>query len=350
LQGWEEDWRRIEKNSNLVHGERDAPPMKQILIFLFAMLLPAVNVNAAEPAAKVRTIGFVAEDQSAAGDLTALKKCLADLGYVDGKTIAIESGNAGGKIEQIDRAATEVVRKNVDLIVADGISAAQAARRQVAKSQTKTTPIVIASRIETIKPTANITGATNISADLGVQRLKLLKEMAPKISRVAVMWHDVNAIPANYLKQVRNAAQSLGVEIDARKVKNSGQFQEAFDAMAANKDDGLIIEPQLVFTGRFGEIASLAGKGRVAAISGMEEFVAAGGLASYGLSSEDMWRHTAVLIDRIFKQRKPKAGQPAELPAGQPEKFQLAINVKAAGNLGLAVPREVLKRADKVVQ
>ena len=323
--------------------------MKKILLVLFAVLLSAANATAGEPP-KVRTIGFLAEDQTAAGDVAALKKCLADIGYIDGKTIIIESANAGGKIEQIDRAAASLVGKNIDLIVANGVSAAQAARRQIARSQTRTTPVVVASRNETIKPTANITGANNISADLGVQRLKLLKEIAPRISRVAVMWHEVNAIPANYLKQVRNAAQSLGVEIDARKVKNSGQLQDAFDAMAASKDAGLILEPQLLFTGRFGEIVSLAAKARLATVSGVEEFVAAGGLASYGLSSDQMWRHTAVLIDRIFKQRKPKSGQTAELPAGQPEKFQLAINLKAAANLGVAVPRDVLKRADRVVQ
>ena len=349
MQEEERDWRRIEKNQNLVHGDRDTPQMKKIPLILFAALLSAASVTAGEPA-KVRTIGFIAEDQTAAGDVAALRKSLAELGYVDGKTIIIESANAGGKMEQIDRAAADLVGKNVELVVADGLSAAQAARRQIARSQTRTTPIVVASRNETIKPTANVTGANNISADLGVQRLKLLKEIAPRISRVAVMWHEVNAIPANYLRQVRNAAESLGMEIEGRKLKNAGQFQDAFDAMAANKDDGLILEPQLLFTGRFGEIVSLAAKTRLATISGVEEFVAAGGLASYGLSSDQMWRHTALLIDRIFKQRKPKAGQAAELPAVQPEKFQLAINLKAAANRGLAVPPDVLKRADKVVQ
>ncbi len=323
--------------------------MNKIPIFLLLALLATVHADAAEPAAKMRTIGFLAEQQSTA-DLEALKKYLAELGYVEGKTIGIESRNAGGKIEQIDRAAADLVAKNPDLIVADSVSAAQAARRQVARSETKTTPIVVASRIETVKAGGNMTGATNISADLGVQRLKLLKEIAPRISRVAVMWHEVNAIPASYLRQVRQAAQSLGIDIDARKVKNSGEFPTAFEAMATNKDGGLIVESQLLFIGRFAEIAALAAKARLAAISGLDEFVVAGGLASYGLSADQLWRHTAFLIDRIFKMRKPKSGQPAELPASQPEKFELAINLKAAGNLGFSVPRDLLKRADRVVQ
>ncbi|HEY1372379.1 MAG TPA: ABC transporter substrate-binding protein [Candidatus Binatia bacterium] len=325
--------------------------MKKIFVVLFcAAILPAMNAGAAEPAAKVRRIGFLAEDQSSAADAAILKKFLTDAGYIDGKTIVIETSNAGGKIEQIDRAAADLIAKGPDLIVADGVSAGQAARRQVARSDTHTTPIVIASRIETIKPTSNMTGATNISPDLGIQRLKLLKEIAPGITRVAVMWHEVNAIPANYLRQMRKAAESLGVEIDARKVKSSGDFQDAFAAMVANKDNGLIIEPQLLFAGRLGEIASLAVKARLPSISGLEEFPAAGGLVSYGLTADEMWRHTVVLIDRIFKQRKPKAGQSAELPAGQPEKFYLTVNSKTAGVLGLAMPRELLKRADKIVQ
>ncbi|HEY1268024.1 MAG TPA: ABC transporter substrate-binding protein [Candidatus Binatia bacterium] len=325
--------------------------MKKILVFLFcAAILPAMNAGAAEPAAKVRRIGFLAEDQSSAADVAILKKFLADAGYIDGKTIIVETGNAGGRIEQIDRAAADLVAKDPDLIVADGVSAGQAARRQVARSDTHTTPIVIASRIETIKATSNMTGATNISPDLGIQRLKLLKEIAPRTSRVAVMWHEVNAIPANYLRQVRKAAESLGVEIDARKVKRSGDFQAAFDTMVANKDNGLILEPQLLFAGRFGEIASLAVKARLPSISGLEEFAAAGGLVSYGLTADEMWRHTVVLIDRIFKQRKPKAGQSAELPSAPPEKFYLTVNTKTAADLGLAVPRELLKRADKIVQ
>ncbi len=324
--------------------------MKKILVFFFcAAILPATNVAAAEPA-KVRRIAFLAEDQPSAAGVALLKKFLADAGYIDGKTIMIETENAGGRIEQIDRAAMDLVAKNPDLIVTAGVSAGQAARRQVARSETHTTPIVIASRIETIKATSNLTGVTNISADLGIQRLKLLKEIAPRISRVAIMWHEVNAIPANYLRQMRKAAESLGVELDGRKVKRAGDFQDAFATMVANKDNGLILEPQLLFTSHLGELASLAAKARLPSISGLEEFVAAGGLISYGLTADEMWRHTAVLIDRIFKQRKPKAGQNADLPFGQPEKFYLTVNSKTAGDLGLALPRELLKRADKIVQ
>jgi putative ABC transport system substrate-binding protein len=174
--------------------------------------------------------------------------------------------------------------------------------------------------------------------------------MSPKISRVAVLWHEANPIPPAYLKQVRKAAAPLGIEIEPRRVKTSGQLSTVFDAMAANKDDGVIVEPQLLFTQRLGELIALATKAHVASISGVEEFAAAGGLASYGLNAEQLWRHTAVLIDRIFNMRKPKSGQPAELPALQPEKVELVINLNAAGRLGLSISPEILKRADKVLR
>jgi putative tryptophan/tyrosine transport system substrate-binding protein len=302
-------------------------------------------VEAAAPAVKLHTIGFLTEGNAASAGVGQFKKALAELGYVDGETFAVESRGANGRIEQIDKAAADIIARKVDLIVAEGISAGQAARRQ-----TRTVPIVVASRIEPIKASGNVTGATNISPDLGVQRLRLVKEISPRIARVGVLWHEVNPVPPAYLKQVRKAAEALGVDIEPHKVKMSGQLQATFDTMARNKDDGIIIEPQLLFTGRLGEVLALAMKARLASVSGVEEFTAAGGLASYGLSAEQMWRHTAVLIDRIFKMRKPKSGQPAELPAAQPEKFELVINVKTAGQLGIAVPPEVLKRADKVIR
>jgi putative ABC transport system substrate-binding protein len=322
--------------------------MTELLAFVLslAFLTAASNVEAAEPAAvKLRSIGFLSETNTNAAGLAALKKALRELNYVDGETVAFRSRGAGGRIEQIDTAAADLLSQKVDLIVADGLSAGQAARRQ-----TRTIPIVIASLIEPIRASGNVTGATNVSPDLGVQRLRLLKEMSPKISRVAVLWHEANPIPPAYLKQVRKAAAPLGVEIEPRRVKTSGQLSTVFDAMAANKDDGVIVEPQLLFTQRLGELIALATKAHVASISGVEEFAAAGGLASYGLNAEQLWRHTAVLIDRIFNMRKPKSGQPAELPALQPEKVELVINLNAAGRLGLSISPEILKRADKVLR
>jgi putative tryptophan/tyrosine transport system substrate-binding protein len=312
-----------------------------LIIGLFAAGGSAI---AAEPA-RVHSLGFLAEEASASAGIGALKKALEELGYKDGETIKFQIRTAGGRIERIDQAAADLVGQNIDVIVAEGLSAGQAARRQA-----RTLPIVIASRIETIKAGSNVTGATNISPDLGVKRLRLLKELSPRIARVSVLWHEVNAIPSAYLKQVRKTADSIGVEIEPHKLKTSRDLQAIFDTMASDKDDGVIIEPQLLFAGRFNQIAELSSKARIASISGVEEFAAAGGLAAFGLSPDQMWHHTAFLVDRIFKMRKPKSGQPAELPAAQPDKFELVVNLKTAAHLGIAVPPEILKRADKVIK
>jgi putative ABC transport system substrate-binding protein len=316
-----------------------------ILTFLLSLSLIARVAIAGEPPAKLHSIGFLTERSSATEEIATLKKELAEIGYVDGETMKVFSSSSGGHIERIDEAAATLMQQKPDLIVADGVSSGQAARRQ-----TRSVPIVVASRLETIRAGGNITGATNISGDLGIQRLRLLKEISPSLSRIAILWHEVNPIPSNYIKQVRKAANSLGVEIDPHKLRSSSQFQATFDAMAASKDDGAIIESQLLFTSRMGEIVGLLSKARLASISGVEEFAAAGGLVSYGLSAEQMWHHTAVLIDRIFKLRKPKSGQPLELPAAQPEKFQLVVNLKTAAQLRLSVSPDVLKRADKVIK
>lgn len=322
--------------------------MTKLLAFVLSLvfLAAASSAEAASSAAgRLHSIGFLTEGNANSAGFAAFKKALRELNYVDGETVAFRSRGANGRIEQIDKAAAELLAEKIDLIVAEGISAGQAARRQ-----TRTVPIVVASLIEPVRASGNVTGTTNVSPDLGVQRLRLLKEMAPKVSRVAVLWHEVNPIPPAYLKQVRKAADSLGVEIDPHKLRSSGQLQTTFDSMVSNKDNGAILEPQLLFTQRLADVIALAAKSRVASVSGVEEFAAAGGLASYGLNAEQMWRHTAVLVDRIFNMRKPKSGQPAELPSLQPDKFELVVNLNAAGRLGLAIPPEVLKRADKVLK
>ncbi|HEY2989966.1 MAG TPA: ABC transporter substrate-binding protein [Candidatus Binatia bacterium] len=322
--------------------------MKRILCLALAMpmLFYAVLAGAGtKSAAELHRIGYLGEGSFSAADIDALQKMLRERGYVDGRTFAIETRFAAGKIERLDDLANELVQQGIDLLVAEGLSAGQAARRH-----TRTIPIVIVSRTESIKPSGNVTGATNLSVDLSVMRLKLLKEIAPQVSRAAVLWHEVHPIAPSYLKKLKQSAQSSGMEIGPHKVQKSGGFDAAFEAMAREKDSGLLVEPQPLFANHLPELVSMCFKARLAAISGIEEFAEAGGLISYGLSTVELWRHTALLIDRVFKRRKPKAGQPDELPAEQPTKFELAINLKTARQLGIAVPQEMLARADKVIK
>ena len=301
--------------------------------------------SGAPAAGNLHLIGYLGETAFSTADIDALQKPLHELGYIDGKTIAIETRFARGRIERLDDLANELVQQNPELIVARGLAAGQAARRQ-----SRAIPIVIVSRTEPVQRSGNVTGATNLSSDLSAKRLQLLKEISPQISRVAVLWYEINPIAPSYLRKLKKAAQSMGVEITAHKLQRVGQFEGAFEAIAAEADHGIIVEPQPLFLNHPPEIAGLCLKARLPMVSGVEEFVEAGGLVSYGLSVPQMWRHTATLIDKILKRAKPKAGHPVELPAEQPTRFETAINLKTARQIGIVVSPELVARADRVIR
>jgi putative ABC transport system substrate-binding protein len=318
--------------------------MRKVLATL--LVLSAFYPSEGEAAAqKLHLLGYLGEESLSSADIGALQKMLRQLGYIDGETVAIETRFAGGRIERLDDLARELIQMNVELLVAQGLSAGQAARRQDRK-----VPIVIASRTEPIRPGGNITGATNLSVELSAARLQILKEIRPQISRVAVFWHDASPIAPNYLKKIKATGQSSGMEIEPHKLRKSGEIGAAFQAVAAERGEGVLVEPQALFAAHLGEIAAFGLKGRLAVVSGIGEFAETGGLVSYGLNVDQMWRHTAVLIDKILRHRRLKTGQFAELPVEQPNKFELVINLNTARQLGIAVPQEVLARADKVIK
>jgi putative ABC transport system substrate-binding protein len=319
--------------------------MRKILATLLVLSACYATEGKASEVQKPHVLGYLGEDALSSANIGALQKMLRELGYIDGKTIVIETRLAGGSIEHLDELARELIQKNVELLVAQGLSAGQAARRQDRKI-----PIVVVSRTEPIRPGGNITGATNLSVELSAARLQILKEIQPQISRVAVFWHENNPIAPSYLKKIKASGQSSGMEIESHKLKKTGEIGAAFQAVVAEHSEGVLVEPQALFAAHLGEIAGFALKGRLAVVSGIGEFAEAGGLVSYGLSADQMWRHTGVLIDQILRRRKLKKGQFAELPVEQPNKFELAINLKTARQLGIAVPREMLARADKVIQ
>jgi putative ABC transport system substrate-binding protein len=319
--------------------------MRKVLATLLVLSAFYATEGEASAAQKLHILGYLGEDSLSSADIGALQKMLRQLGYIDGQTVAIETRFAGGRIERLDDLARDLIQKNVELLVAQGLSAGQAARRQDRKI-----PIVVASKTEPIRPGGNITGATNLSVELSAARLQILKEIRPQTSRVAVFWHEASPIAPNYLKKIKETGQSSGMEIESHKLRRTGEIEAAFQAVAAEHGEGVLVEPQALFATHLGEIAGFGLKGRLAVISGVAEFAEAGGLVSYGLSVDQMWRHTAVLIDKILRRRKLKNGQFAELPVEQPNKFELAINLKTARQIGIAVPREMLARADKVIQ
>ena len=314
---------------------------------LFAFCFP---VSAQQPPGKVPVIGVLLPDTSVAfaSYVEAFLQGLRDLGYVAGQNIHIEYRYADGKRDRFTELATELVRLKVDAIVVVGGTLA------ATKQATNTIPIVAATAGDLVgngyvaslaKPGGNITGSTNIDADLSGKRLELLKEAFPKLSRVAFLTFAGNRGDQDELKETRAAAQFLRVQIQSLAVKDRSEFPSAFSAMSKERSEAVIITNNSFNFGHRRLIFELAAKSRLPSMCGRDAFVEHGCLISYAASRRDAFRRAAYFIDKILKGAKP-----AELPVQQPTKFELVINLKTAKQIGLTIPPHVLARADRVIR
>jgi putative tryptophan/tyrosine transport system substrate-binding protein len=322
---------------------------KKILVWLLATFFLASASHAeAQQAGKVFRIGYLSGTSSERqkSRLVAFQQGLRDLGYVEGKNIIIEYRNAD-RYEQLPELVAELIRLNVDILVAAGAPAAHAA-----KSATKTIPIVMQSGdpvgtglvTSLARPGGNNTGLSDFTVGVVTKRLELLKEVVPSVSRVAVLWNPTN--PANLvtLKETQAVAPALGVTLLSLEVKGSDDIDRAFTAMRKERPGALIVFGGVITT-HARRIAELAVKSRLPTIYAVSEDVDAGGLMSYGTNFDDLFRRAAVYVDKILKGAKP-----ADLPVEQPTKFEFVINLKAAKHIGLTIPPNVLARADKVIK
>jgi putative ABC transport system substrate-binding protein len=279
----------------------------------------------------------------------AFRQGLRELGYVEGKNITLVFPSAEVKPERLPDLAAELVSLKVDVIVAAGTVAVQAAREA-----TKTIPVVtpiITDPVEAgfvaslARPGANITGLTLISVQLSGKRLELLREVVARISRVAVLSNPAALNSQLQMRETEVAARALGVQLQPLDVRNPDDFDRVFRASTKERADALIaLDDPLLFTHRT-RIVKLAAKSRLPAIYGFREFVEAGGLMSYAANLSDMYRRAATYVDKILKGAKP-----ADLPVEQPTKFEFIINLKTAKEIGLTIPPNVLARADKVIR
>ena len=282
----------------------------------------------------------------------ALRQGLNERGYVEGKNIAIEYRSADGNIERFPGLAAELVRLNVDVIVAANTRAGLAAQRA-----TTMIPIVVSVMGDPVadglvaslpRPGGNITGLTFLGPELVPKRVELLKEALPGISRVAVLWH-----PGGYgerttkdmLRDAEAAATAVGVQLRFVDARGAGDFDRAFSAIAAEHADALMVFPSPMFFNERRQIVELAAKYRLPSISMAKELVQIGGLMSYGASIYDLIQRSAVFVDKILKGAKP-----SDLPVEQPTKFELVINLKTAKAFGLAIPQSLIYRADEVIE
>jgi putative ABC transport system substrate-binding protein len=323
-------------------------------IFVFVCLLPAVLLPAdsgAQQAKKVARIGYLSRS-SESGNLpriAAFRQGLRDLGYIEGQNFVVEYRYAEGKSDRLPALAVDLLRLKVDVIVAPGTGPVSAARRA-----TRTIPIVMVNAADPVgngfvaslaRPGGNITGLSTLAPDLSGKRLELLKEAVPTTSRMAVLWNPVVPQRSIEVKETEVAAHSLGVQLQSVEARAAGDLEPAFSAMIEGRANALIVLGDGMFNAHRTRILELAVKSRLPAMYNEEEYVLAGGLMVYAPSTNDLARRAATYVDKILKGTKP-----ADLPVEQPTKFELIINLKAAKQIGLTIPPNVLARADKVIK
>jgi len=314
---------------------------------LFALSVPT---EAQQPKTVPRVARLGAGPLSANSDRhEAFRQGLRELEYVEGKNIVIEWRSAEGKPERLPAVAAELVRRKVDIIVTSGGSATRAA-----KEATSTIPIVMANDPDPVangfvaslaRPGGNITGLSTLAPELGGKRLDLLKETVPRLSRVAVFGISTTPGYAHQLRELELAAGALKVKLQYLDVLSPKDIETAFRAASKGRAEAVLMLQGGVLVSQRTQIIELAVKNRLPAIYPNSLFVDAGGLMTYGVSLTDLDRRAATYVDKILKGRTP-----ADLPVEQPMKFEFIVNLKAAKQIGLTIPPNVLVRADKVIR
>ncbi len=324
-------------------------------VFLSAVtggLLAAPLAAEAQQAGKVYRIGFIltATPNETGHLLKALNEGLRELGYVEGRNVVFERRYAEGRQERLPALAAELIRLNVDVFVT-GSNPVIAAVKQV----TATIPVVMAVSRDPVgsgfiaslaRPGGNITGLANDPApEIAGKNLQLLKEAAPRVSRVAFLWNPVPLGAGTYKNAVESTARNLGVTFQSVEVRGRNEFEGAFAAMVRERANGVVVASDPVLFGPRSQVVLLAGKNRLPAVYTQREFVDAGGLISYGTNLADQFRRAAIYVDKILKGAKP-----GDLAVEQATKFELVINLKTAKALGLTIPPSLLQRADQVIE
>jgi putative ABC transport system substrate-binding protein len=321
-----------------------------ITLLLSALFLAGSPAEAQQPK-EIPRVGFLGASSAsyAAVRLDAFRQGLRELGYVEGKNIVIEYRHAEGEQGRVNRLAGELVRLEVDVIVAGGTASAQAA-----KAATKVIPIVMTSASDPVaaglavslaRPGGNVTGLSTLAPEISAKQLELLREIVPRLSRVAVLGDSSNPGTARALREVERAAQAFGVRLQYLDVRGFGDFEAAFRAANKGHAEVVLALTNAVLFRQRGQAVDLAVKSRLPMIVPSSEYVEDGGLMTYSVSAIDLFRRAAVYVDKILKGAKP-----GDLPIEQPTKFELVINMKTAKALGIAIPQSILLRADRVIE
>jgi putative tryptophan/tyrosine transport system substrate-binding protein len=326
--------------------------MKTILIGLFTIVaVDTVSLAHAQQPAKIPRIGFLGAASSPAlvGRLDALRQGLRDLGYIEGKTLAIEYRYADGNPERLSHLAAELVDLKVDLVITSSTPSVLAIKNASAIMPIIFTTIshpvengIIASFA---RPGGNITGLTNLTEDLGGKRLELLKEVAPKVSRIGVLSDLSNPTQAMEWKEIQAAALGLGLKLQSHGVRTGSDFDRAFQSAIRERAQALLnLSHPLILT-HSKSVVEFAAKNKLPAMYTSREYTDVGGLMFYARDQAETYKRAAVFVDKILNGTKP-----GDIPVEQPRKFEFAVNLKAAKQIGLTIPPEVLARANRIIR
>ena len=323
---------------------------KKITVFtLCAVLLSLGFPLEAQQQAKIAKIGWLSPGSAAAANIELFLREFRKLGYVEDKNIAIEARYANDRLDRLPALADELVGLKADVIIVSG-----SARTVAAKKTTSTIPIVFLSVPDPValgligslaRPGGNITGFTTIADVLAGKRLELLKETVPKVSRVAVLWNPQSPSSAQQWKESQRSARELGLQLHSMEVSSADKYEGAFKEAIQARSAALAVTLHTLANSNQKLIADLATKDRLPAIYPGGDLVASGGLMSYGPDRAEAYRRGASMVDKILKGTKP-----ADIPVEQPKKFEFIINLKAAKQIGLKIPPNVLARADRVIK
>ena len=320
------------------------------IVMLTLSLLTAPLAARARSPAKMPRIGYMSLSAGPTRVVEVFKQGLRDLGWIEGQTIAIEYRWAAGQVDRLPALAAELVRLQVDLIVAEGGGPVI----QVAKDATTSIPIVMVSVADPVRsglvaslarPGGNITGTSNIQPELAGKKLELLRTLLPTLSRVAFLGYSGGGVPRLFIEDTQDAAERLGMQLQLVVIGSVEEMESAFAAMSSERAEALIVQPLFMPLGQYQRIADLAVKHRLPTISDGPPFAEVGGLLSYGADGLALIRRSAVFVDKILKGTKP-----GDLPVEQPTKFELVINLKTAKALDVTIPPILLFQADKVIQ
>ena len=332
-------------------SERMTTRRRELLVALGAGAFAWAGAVRAQASPTVRRIGLLSRITRSvyAPSYQAFPLALRDLGWVEGKNISIEHRYAEGGLDRLPDLAADLVRLNVDVIVTFATSDSLAAQKA-----TRAIPIVMVAAgdpvanglVESLaRPGGNVTGLSQMLQALSGKRLELLKEIVPRLSRVAVLWNPQSASATLNWNENQQPARQLGIQLHSLEVRSSDELDKAFDAATRARAGALAILPDPVISTKLERIVDFATRSRLPSIYQSSEFADAGGLVTYGPDRADLFRRAATYVDKILKGAKP-----GDLPVDQPNKLAMVVNLKTAKALGITIPQSVLSRADRVIE